>query len=114
VTTRVEIFGDGGSAIIENDQLGYLHLRREDEVEVGTYGGAPGGKQSMSGTDGSTAVDPAAVKTTSHRLQIADMVRAIRENGTPMLDGEHAKHAVEIILGVYESARTGKEVVLSW
>jgi UDP-N-acetyl-2-amino-2-deoxyglucuronate dehydrogenase len=112
VTTRVEIFGDGGSAIIENDQLGYLHLRRDDVVEVCAYGGAAAGKQSMSGLDGSTATDPAAVKTTSHALQIADMVRAIREDGTPMLDGEHARHAVEIILGVYESAQTGKEVML--
>jgi UDP-N-acetyl-2-amino-2-deoxyglucuronate dehydrogenase len=112
VTTRVEIFGDGGSAIIENDQLGYLHLRREDEVEAGAYGGAPGGKQSTSDTEGSTAADPSAVNTTSHGLQIADMVRAIREDGTPILDGEHARHAVEIILGVYESAQTGKEVLL--
>ncbi len=41
------------------------------------------------------------------------MIRAVRENGTPLLDGYGARHLVEIILGTYESARTGKEVRLS-
>ncbi|MBO0792506.1 MAG: gfo/Idh/MocA family oxidoreductase, partial [Ktedonobacteraceae bacterium] len=62
---------------------------------------------------GGTASDPAALAATTHALQIADMLRAIREGGTPLLDGYGARHPVEIILGVYESARTGKEVHLS-
>src|SRR5436309_1522765 len=38
VTTRIELLGDGGSAIVEDDELGYLHLRRDDAGEVGPYG----------------------------------------------------------------------------
>jgi UDP-N-acetyl-2-amino-2-deoxyglucuronate dehydrogenase len=43
---------------------------------------------------------------------MADMIRAIRENGTPIVDGYAARHPVEIILSIYESARTHKEVIL--
>jgi len=40
------------------------------------------------------------------------MATSILENCTPMITGEEAKKSVEIIFGIYESARTGKEVVL--
>jgi len=40
------------------------------------------------------------------------MIRAIREDGTPVVDGQAARRPVEIILGIYESARTHKEVTL--
>jgi predicted dehydrogenase len=110
VTTRVELFGDGGSAIIENDRLGYLHLARDDAgKEVGPYGA---NHAAQSKGAGATAANPAALSATTHAKQIADMIRAVREDGTPLLDGRHARHAVDVILGIYESARTGKEVLL--
>lgn len=117
VTTRIEVFGDKGSAIIEDDKLAYLHLARDDREEVGAYG-ANMKNARESGTSkvnegGSAAQDPAALSIQGHALQIADMIRAIREDGTPLVDGEAAKHPVEIILAIYESARTHKEVMLS-
>jgi len=42
-----------------------------------------------------------------------DFVDAINENREPMVNGESARKAVEIILAIYESARTGKEVKIS-
>ena len=115
VSTRIEIYGDKGSAVIEDDQLSYLHLARDDREEVGPYGGGASGKraQRTENADTSAAQDPAALAIRSHALQIEDMIRAIRENGTPLLDGYAAKHPVEIILAIYESARTHKEVTLS-
>ncbi len=41
VTTRIEIFGDNGSAIIENDRLSYLHLARDDKEAISAYGITP-------------------------------------------------------------------------
>ncbi len=112
VTTRIEIFGNQGSAIIEDDQLRYLHLARDEQGAVGAYGG--GENQIESGSErGGTANDPAALSANTHALQIADMLRAIREDSTPLVDGYAARHPVEIILGAYEAARTGKEVILS-
>jgi predicted dehydrogenase len=106
VTTRLEVLGDRGSAVIENDRLGYLHLARDDPEEIGPYG--------LEGQDGgapeSDQGDESGLGT--HALQIADMVRAVREGGTPLVDGEEARHAVAIILAIYESARTGGEVAV--
>lgn len=111
VTTRIEVFGDQGSAVIENDRLAYLHLARDDQGEIGPYGGgSKKGQQEVS--IGGGAQDPAAIKSSTHALQIADMIRAIREDGTPLIDGQAGRRPVEIILGLYESARTGKEVHL--
>lgn len=112
VTTRIEIFGDKGSAIIENDGLTYLHLARDEQESVSAYGVDP--KERTKEKDGSSpAQNPAALSASSHALQIADMIRAIRENGTPLVDGYAARQPVEIILSIYESARTHKEVTLS-
>lgn len=115
VTTRIEVFGDRGSAMIEDDNLSYLHLARDDQEEAGAYGAAQKqetvqeqGKKTMG-----AAQNAADVSYQGHALQIADMVRAIRENGTPLVDGYAARRPVEIILAIYESARGQKEVTLS-
>jgi UDP-N-acetyl-2-amino-2-deoxyglucuronate dehydrogenase len=148
VTTRIEIFGDKGSAVIEDDNLSYLHMARDDSQEIGDYGIAeedrhkapsspqphplslqdagsvPGGAEGSYGESkkaaakrsgarvNTSAQDPAALSFRGHALQIADMIRAIREDGTPVVDGQAARRPVEIILGIYESARTHKEVTL--
>ncbi|HJT58491.1 MAG TPA: Gfo/Idh/MocA family oxidoreductase [Ktedonobacteraceae bacterium] len=124
VTTRVEIFGDKGSAVIEDDRLSYLHLARDDAEAVGDYGASNKNTAAMSaeeqedasetqeGASGATAQNPAALAIRGHALQIADMIRAIREDGTPLVDGYAARRPVEIILGIYESALTHKEVAL--
>lgn len=111
VTTRIEVFGDRGSAVIENDQLGYLHLARGEADEVGDYGASP--EAQTDSTERAAGVGSPAISADAHTLQIADMIRAIREDGTPLVDGHAARRPVAIILAVYESANTGKEVVLS-
>lgn len=112
VTTRVELFGNQGAAVIENDNLTYLHLARDDREEVTSYGIEP--KQHSQATESSsTAQNPAALSANTHAMQVADMIHAIRENGTPLVDGYAGRRTVEIILGIYESARTQKEVMLS-
>jgi predicted dehydrogenase len=112
VTTRVELFGDKGSAIIENDNLSFLHLARDEKEAAGDYGVNSKIEQKKEQGDVSAAQNPAAVSANSHALQIADMIRAIRENGTPLVDGYAARRPVDIILGIYESVRTHKEVFL--
>src|SRR5256712_6945583 len=93
VSTRIEIYGDKGSAVIEDDHLSYLHLARDDREEVGPYGVGPGKRaQRTENANTSAAQDPAALAIRSHALQIEDMMRAIREDGSPLLDGSAAKH----------------------
>ncbi len=115
VNTRIEVFGNQGSAIIENDELAFLHLARDEKVAAGDYGVNMDAKRAERGqqpTSGGAAANAAAIVANSHALQIADMIRAIRENGTPLVDGYGGRQPVEIILSIYESARTHREVTL--
>jgi len=47
-----------------------------------------------------------------HDTQIEDMALAVLNDCEPMVTGEEAKKSVELILAIYESAKTGKEIVL--
>jgi predicted dehydrogenase len=112
VTSRVELFGERGSIAIENDQLRFLHLAR-DEGEAPAYGRPPQPASRTARHLGTgTTSDPAAVTTSPHSAQIADMIRAVRDGGTPLVDGREGRRAVDIILSIYESARTGREVAV--
>ena len=111
VGTSIAVYGDRGSAVIGDDKLTFLQLAR-DIGEVGAYGvGTPKYLNTGTGPAG-TAADPAALNASTHAQQIADMIRAIREGGDPLLDGNAARHPVDIILSIYESSRTGLEVRL--
>ncbi|HZS76748.1 MAG TPA: Gfo/Idh/MocA family oxidoreductase [Ktedonobacteraceae bacterium] len=112
-SARVEIYGDKGSALIENDKLVYLRVAKDEQETAGMYGASEGPKRATTSDEGQAAQNPAALSANSHARQIADMIRAIREDGTPLVDGYAGKQPVEIILSIYESARTHKEVMLS-
>jgi UDP-N-acetyl-2-amino-2-deoxyglucuronate dehydrogenase len=49
---------------------------------------------------------------THHVLQIKDFLQAIREGREPAVTGEEGRKAVEIILAIYRSARSGEPVKL--
>lgn len=113
-TARLEVFGTHGSAVIDNDQLTHLYLRRENEL------GQPyGGGNVLNLTDAldttsmaSGAADPGAISANSHKLQFLDMMQAIEEDREPLVNGEEALKPLQIVLAIYESARTGQSVTL--
>jgi UDP-N-acetyl-2-amino-2-deoxyglucuronate dehydrogenase len=112
--TRIEVFGDRGSAVIADDRLTSLHLWTEGG-EVSPYGAsaAQRAETEKGQADIPSAVrEPAAIDIASHIAQIADMVQAIRDDRPPLVDGEAGRRPVEVILGVYESARTQQKVIL--
>lgn len=47
-----------------------------------------------------------------HRLQIAEFLDAVRHGRPPAITGRDARNSLAIILGIYESSRTGKPVQL--
>ena len=51
-----------------------------------------------------------AVGFDGHTQIIVDMYESIAEERGPLITLDSARHAVEIINGVFESARSGKEV----
>lgn len=53
------------------------------------------------------------LETYGHNTQIADMIEAVREGRPPAVSGEEGRRSLEVCLAIYESARTGREVVVT-
>jgi predicted dehydrogenase len=104
---RLELHGELGSIITEGENIVKWAVPGDDE-KAGELSGN-GGVDIRIGT---AASDPTAIATEGHQIQIEDLCRAIAEDRDPMITGEEARKAVEVILAVYESAGTGKPVHL--
>ena len=61
---------------------------------------------------GGGAADPAAIGFQGHAKLFADVLKAIKTGGKPAIDGVEGRRATEVILGIYQSAETGKPVQL--
>ncbi|TXK84995.1 Gfo/Idh/MocA family protein [Paenibacillus sp. N3.4] len=109
LTARIEIFGQDGSAVIDGDELVFRKLKSEKGEE--DLNEKP--NISMNTRGATTAGDPGAVEGTGHIKQMNDMIEAIEENREPVINGEEGYKPLEIILAIYESARTGSSVTLS-
>jgi predicted dehydrogenase len=61
---------------------------------------------------GGGAGDPTAIGFHGHTLLFRDMLDAIKKDRAPAVDGAEGRRSVEIILGIYKAAETGKPVML--
>jgi UDP-N-acetyl-2-amino-2-deoxyglucuronate dehydrogenase len=98
---RIEIHGTRGTAIVMGDKLTSWDVK-DDSGE-----GAPVEAQGASG-----ASDPMAISVTSFERQFLDFARACQDGKSPLSSGIDGCHALELVLGVYESCRTGKAVAI--
>jgi UDP-N-acetyl-2-amino-2-deoxyglucuronate dehydrogenase len=104
---RIEIHGSEGSALLEEEDLkawDFAKPRKEDKAileEMKKHRSTGGG-----------ASDPAAIGHHGHAIQFRDFVEAVKKNRPPAVDGHEGRRSVEIILGVYKAAETGKVVKL--
>jgi predicted dehydrogenase len=60
----------------------------------------------------SAASDPKSIGRAGHQAQVDDLCQAILTDRDPMIAAASARKSVELILAIYESARTGREVKL--
>ena len=58
------------------------------------------------------APDPLSVYGSGHRPYYENVVRVLRGEAAPGTDGREGRKSLELLLGIYESARTGREVHL--
>lgn len=87
---RLEILGDAGSAVIENDRLVSLVL---------------------SGGQGQTFdAQPEIPFGASHRAQVADMVDAIHSSRPPLVDDLEGRRSISLILAILEAANAQHQV----
>ena len=110
LSERLEVTGTGGTVIVEAGELKVRELK-EEKGETAPYGGkAPASNDGKRGA--AAAANPADISYIGHREQLRDVLHAIGSGGKPAIDGAEARKALEIILAVYESARSGRDVAL--
>jgi predicted dehydrogenase len=54
-----------------------------------------------------------SLESAGHQAQIAEIVADIRAGRTPTVTGEEGRRSLEVVLAIYESARTGREIQLT-
>jgi len=102
--TRLEIFGENGSAIAVNTQLKSLYFKDGSENEyLESY---------KKEEDGPAGASSAAIKEEGHLRQYRDVINSIKTGTKPLIPAEEGRHPVEIILAIYLSSLTGKPVKL--
>jgi UDP-N-acetyl-2-amino-2-deoxyglucuronate dehydrogenase len=116
LTARIAVHGGRGSAVIDDDELGYFHAADEGQ-EGDDYGAGGGenqaeevmGRYSGAASGPGAGADPGSLSM-AHRDQIQDFVEAVREGREPLVNLEVGRKPLAIIQGIYESARTGGPV----
>ncbi|MCC9603964.1 Gfo/Idh/MocA family oxidoreductase [Stieleria sp. JC731] len=104
---RIEISGSEGSAILEEEDIKFWQFANETDEDERIR------KEMMGKTEtGGGAADPAAIGHHGHTMLFEEAISAINENRPSILDGEEGRRSVEVICGIYESAKTGKIVTL--
>lgn len=108
IGSRLEIVGANGTAVIERGKLVFRAFRDEAEPQGDRYAYSALSREKAEGGAGKEKEKP----LTAHRRQVEDMIAAIRDDREPLVNGEEGRRPLEIILAVYESARTGLPVSL--
>ena len=102
---RVEVYGTAGSVASVHDRLQrwrFAEEHRGDAAIRARHGQVQAG--------GGGASNPADIGIEGHQAQFEDFAQALQRGRAPSVDGAEACKAVNIILAIYESARTGQPV----
>jgi predicted dehydrogenase len=108
---RLAVHGDAGLAIIEDNQLGVFALADPSAAAVSSHVAARRDALLAEAQDVSRT-EVSHPPGMNHAGQYADFVEAMSRFRPPAITSADGRRAVSLVLGVYESARTGKAVTL--
>jgi len=104
---RIEICGNGGMAILEEEDLKQWQFVNETAEDDSIR------KRMTDRTKtGGGAADPSAISHHGHTMFFDDFVAAVNENREPLINGLEGRRSVEVIEAIYQSAKSGKSVTL--
>ena len=92
---RIEICGDKGSVVMEEDSILRWDLPIPCRIPVGKNA------QNVASSD------PGAIACSGHVTQIQNLVNAVLHGAPLMADVSTGRPPLEVILGIYESGKTG-------
>ncbi len=105
---KIELTGTQGTAILEEEDIikwEFAEQTAEDEKLRADMLGRT--------KTGGGAGDPAAIGHHAHAELFRDFLQAIEHDRPPIIDGREGLRSVELILAIYESAKTGRRVTLA-
>jgi predicted dehydrogenase len=102
---RVELRGTQGTIVLEEGRIATWVLADAAEGEEAKM-------LQLETKQGSGSADPLGIGYEKHQRQILDMISAIHNDHEPIISGEEARKAVEIILAIYKSAQSKQAVSL--
>lgn len=105
---RIEIMGTAGTAIMEENSLIKWEFEKENDDDKTIIAAMAGGTTSHGGG----VSNPADISFAGHQSQIEDLMHAIETGDKPLIDGIDGRKSVEIVLAIYESARTERTIKL--
>ena len=120
LSARLQVHGDRGSVVIDNDKLTFIHRTpRDSSAEERAYGD-PGTAINQiadypeaSGAAAQTAgSNPGQLAIDDHRRQYENFLATLAGRETLRVDLQTNRQSIAIVTGVYESARTGRPVSL--
>jgi UDP-N-acetyl-2-amino-2-deoxyglucuronate dehydrogenase len=106
INKKLEIFGTDGSVIIKDVEPVMWQFQQSQEGEWERL------QQSTPAHPALRPTSPLVEDTWAHQQQIADMIAAVREDREPAVNGADARKTVNLVLAIYEAARTGRRIVL--
>jgi UDP-N-acetyl-2-amino-2-deoxyglucuronate dehydrogenase len=104
LSRRVEICGENGSAVLEDDDIARWDFRVSQPEDAPIRGARDVSAK------GSGATDPMAINFEGHRRQIQDFIDGIRERRPFFIEGSEARKAVALVRAIYDSAASGRPV----
>jgi len=106
--SMLALHGDKGTIIMTESRF----LRWEVAEEEGEHAQEQEEMKQVEGETKTGVSDPTEIGIRGHMIQVADMVKAIKEDGEPMVTGASARKSVQLITAIYESSRTGQEIFI--
>jgi len=104
---RIEIMGTAGTAILEESNLIKWQFEKEAGEDESIVQKMSEGNVSHGGVS-----NPADISFAGHQKQLEDMMLSIETGKKPLIDAIDGRKSVEIVLAIYESARTGQKITL--
>ncbi|MFT5300451.1 MAG: UDP-N-acetyl-2-amino-2-deoxyglucuronate dehydrogenase [Mariniblastus sp.] len=104
---KIEIHGSHGSAVIVEEDIEswqFAKMTAKDKKIAAKF-------ESVTKTGGG-AGDPSAIGHAAHAHQFRDVIKAIKNGTKPAIDGPEGRKSVEIILAIYQAAKSEKIVKL--
>jgi predicted dehydrogenase len=112
LNARLQIHGDRGSAIIDDDQLVYFHAASDSEMVPDLGAGSPGNQAAgvLPAEVPSPGPRTAGLEPTSHTAQYQDFLASVASDRPPLVTVAEATRTLAVIRAIYESADAGRPV----